>query len=74
MVKFYYKHSKVFAKKIAKSNTARAITRGALSPIWIFARVSLKIGILATSLLTFALFASPFVFLAYRRKHLKAAR
>ncbi len=74
LVKFYYKHSKVFAKKIAKSTTARAITRGALSPIWIFARVSLKIGLLATTLLTFGLFASPIVFLAYCRKNLKAAR
>ena len=74
IVKFYYKHSKTFAKKIAKSNTARAITRGALSPIWLFARVSLKIGLLATTLLTFGLFASPFVILAYRRKAVKAAR
>ncbi len=72
IVKFYYENSKVFAKKIAKSNTARAITRGALSPIWLFARVSLKIGLLATTLLTFALFASPFAYLVYRRKQ-KAA-
>jgi hypothetical protein len=73
LVKFYYKNSPNFAKKIARSNTARAITRGALSPIWLFARVSLKIGLLATTLLTFAIFALPFAFLVRRRKQQQKA-
>lgn len=73
-VKWYYTHSPYYAHKIAKSETARAITRGALTPIWLFARLSLKIGLLATTLLTFALFCSPFFIFANRRRKNKAAQ
>lgn len=72
LVKFYYKHSPKFARKISESEFARATARIALTPVWVFANVSLKIGLFPTLILTFTLLAAP-ILLFIRRRKIKAA-
>jgi len=49
-VKFYYKHSPYYANLIAESEVAKALVRGALWPLLLFARLSVAWGLLVTAL------------------------
>lgn len=72
LVKFYYKHSPRYAHMIAKSESARGMARIALSPIWLFAKASLKFGVLPTLLLLIGFATAPFILLARRLRTAKA--
>lgn len=48
LVRFYYKHSPGLAKKIAKNEALRSLSRATLWPVWFFAWLSLQIGMTGT--------------------------
>lgn len=70
-VKLYYKHSPFYAHLIAESELAKALVRGALWPVLIFARLSVQWGLWTVLLVLSLTVVSAF---AFRRKRVLTRR